>query len=245
MAGKLVEESKKARLAFYDNKRKEREKKDKTVSRIMLTPTGGSAFTLEGDPVTIAVYLTTQTPKSTTSQTAEFAGLSSNAVPAAGFLADAEGLEFDAWIALEEEHNIDSATDLKTNADGYKATATLTKDHKLALTSEPFYLDSGTMTHISPNQSDFISLTPIPVRQIRGVGGASIAAIGIGTIRVHVTGGMYIDLENALYIPKSTVRLLSISKMTRKHRMSAMFDDTRVSLTKKLSGATMATGTLL
>ncbi|KAG6870750.1 hypothetical protein C0993_004184, partial [Termitomyces sp. T159_Od127] len=112
MVGKSIEELKKACLAFYDGKQKEREKRDKGVSKITFTPAGGSAFTLEGDPATIAAYLATQAPKTATTDApkAEFAGLGYDTLPAAGFLADAEGLEFDAWIALEEEHG-----------DGYKA----------------------------------------------------------------------------------------------------------------------------
>ncbi|KAG5715017.1 hypothetical protein E4T56_gene10377 [Termitomyces sp. T112] len=45
MAGKSIEESKKACLAFYNGKRKEREKRDKAVSKITFIPAGGSVFT--------------------------------------------------------------------------------------------------------------------------------------------------------------------------------------------------------
>ncbi|KAG5720955.1 Copia protein [Termitomyces sp. T112] len=106
MAEKSIKELKKARLAFYNGKWKEREKRDKAVSKITFTPAGSSAFTLEGDPVTIAAYLAMQALKTATTNApkAEFAGLGYDTLPAARFLADAEGLEFDAWIALEEEH---------------------------------------------------------------------------------------------------------------------------------------------
>ncbi|KNZ81023.1 hypothetical protein J132_03012 [Termitomyces sp. J132] len=63
MAGKSIEELKKVCLAFYDSKQKEREKRDKAVSKITFTPAGGSMFTLEGNPVTIAAYLAMQVPK--------------------------------------------------------------------------------------------------------------------------------------------------------------------------------------
>ncbi|KAG5732243.1 Copia protein [Termitomyces sp. T112] len=205
MAGKSIKELKKVCLAFYDGKWKEREKRDKAVSKITFTPAGGSAFTLEGDPVTIAAYLAMQAPKTamTNAPKAEFAGLGYDTLPYAGFLADAEGLEFDVWIALEEEHGSQCGIGPEMDRDWYKANNVSKEDHKLILLSqnqtlEPFYLDSGATTHISPNQGDFIKLDSIPARQICGVGGTSIAAIGVGTIQVYVSGGMYIELENAL-----------------------------------------------
>ncbi|KAG5719504.1 hypothetical protein E4T56_gene11305 [Termitomyces sp. T112] len=60
MAGKSVEELRRAWLAFYDNKEKEWEKKSSTALRVTFTPAGGSAFTLEGDPATIVAYLAMQ-----------------------------------------------------------------------------------------------------------------------------------------------------------------------------------------
>ncbi|KAG5732007.1 Copia protein [Termitomyces sp. T112] len=252
MAGKSIEESKKACLAFYDSKRKEREKRDKAVSKITFTPAGSSVFTLEGDPATIAAYLAMQAPKTATTDApkAEFAGLGYDTLPAVGFLADAEGLEFDTQIALEEEHGSQCGIGPEMDRNWYKANNASKEDHELILLSqnqtlELFYLDSSATTHISLNQGDFIKLDSIPARQICGVGGTSIAAIGVGTIRVYVSGGTYIELENALYVPKSTVRLLSISRIACDHGMSVTFDDTRVSLTKKISGRPMATRTLV
>ncbi|KAG6886627.1 hypothetical protein C0992_003084 [Termitomyces sp. T32_za158] len=92
MAGKSADESKKARLAFYNEKRKEREKKGRSTSKVTFMPAGGSAFTLKGDSATIAAYLAAQTPKMSPLQTSEFAGLSSDALPVAGLLAAAEEL---------------------------------------------------------------------------------------------------------------------------------------------------------
>ncbi|KAG5735106.1 Copia protein [Termitomyces sp. T112] len=190
MAGKSIKESKKARLAFYDGKWKEREKRDKAVSKMTFTPAGGSIFTLEGNPATIAAYLAMQAPKTATTDApkAEFTGLGYNTLPAVGFLADVEGLEFDAWIVLEEEHGSQCRIGPEMDRDWYKANNTSEEDHELISLSqnqtlEPFYLDSGATTHISPNQGDFIKLDLIPTRQIHGVGGTSIAAIGVGTIR--------------------------------------------------------------
>lgn len=163
MARKSVKESKKACLAFYNNKQKERKKKTKTTSKIMFTLARGSAFTLEGDPMNIAAYLAMQTPKTVSTPAAEFAGLGSNVLPAAGLLADVEGLEFDAWVVLEEKPDSKST---KLNINRHKATTMLTEDHETVLscqdqTLEPFYLDSGTTVHISPNQSNFIKIDPI------------------------------------------------------------------------------------
>ncbi|KAG6863283.1 hypothetical protein C0993_012199, partial [Termitomyces sp. T159_Od127] len=93
MEGKTLEKSKKACLAYYNKKNKDK----KETSEIMFTSTGGgSAFTLEGDSDTIAAYLASQTAKSSSSTKGEFAGLASDAIPSIGTLRDIEELEIDA-----------------------------------------------------------------------------------------------------------------------------------------------------
>ena len=84
----------------------------------------------------------------------------------------------------------------------------------ISLTEKPFYMDSGATIHISPCASDFITLQLIPPQAVKGVGGSSIQAIGIGQIRLQVQNQTKIYLENTLYIPTSSVRLISISALT-------------------------------
>lgn len=208
-----VEELKKVCLAFYDSKWKEREKKNKTASRITFTSAGGSIFILEDDPATIVAYLTNAYTKINHHTHCRVCRPYLALMPT--------HCQIPCWCGGSR------MTGFNINTDGYKATTMLTKDHKWALScqdqsSKPLYLDSGTTAHISPNQSNFISITLIPTRQICEVG-VSIAAIG-RTIHVHVAERTYINLKNALYMSKSTVWLLSISKITCEHGKSMMFD---------------------
>ena len=44
----------------------------------------------------------------------------------------------------------------------------------LSIDNPPFYVDTGATVHISPEQSDFMTLRPIVARSVQGVGGSSI-----------------------------------------------------------------------
>ena len=114
----------------------------------------------------------------------------------------------------------------------------------LSLDSSPFLLDSACTTHISPDRSDFMTLHPIADRTVTGVGGSSIKALGIGTMKLIVGKGSSLLLENVLFIPSSTVRLISIACITESLQCSVTFDSTTVTL-KNRSGSLFATGTRL
>ena len=77
-----------------------------------------------------------------------------------------------------------------------------------------FFLDSGVSIHVSPEQSDFLSLHPISSKAIKGVGGSSIMATGIGDIKLCIAWGVYIILLRVLFILNLTVCLISISSLT-------------------------------
>jgi hypothetical protein len=114
----------------------------------------------------------------------------------------------------------------------------------LSLEASPFLLDSACTTHISPDRSDFLTLHPIVDRTVTGVGGSSITALGIGSIKLVVAKGSSILLENVLFIPTSTVRLISIACITDSLQCSVTFDSSSVTL-KNRAGALFATGTRL
>ncbi|KAH0578444.1 hypothetical protein H2248_012588 [Termitomyces sp. 'cryptogamus'] len=240
MEGKTLEESKKARLAYYKNLKKDKKK----TSKITFTPTGGNAFTLEGDSEMIATYLATQTAKTNNfSSKPEFAGLASDEIPSAsaGSLADVEELEFDAWIVLEEELRAGLDWNKHTKHDPCHESVLSCKDQ----TADSFFIDSAATLHISPDVTDFITINPIHERPICGVGGSSIAAMGISTIRLCVAEGTYLELENALHVPKSTVHLLSVSKLAWQIGIATTFDDIGAALTNKSNGKLVATSTLI
>lgn len=67
------------------------------------------------------------------------------------------------------------------------------------------FLDSGASVHISNDEGDFFHLRPILPRSVNGVGGSSIQAVGVGTLRLIVARGIHITLENVLFIPRAMV----------------------------------------
>jgi hypothetical protein len=109
----------------------------------------------------------------------------------------------------------------------------------------PFYLDSGATTHLSPSREDFFSLRPIASRPVKGVGGTSIFAIGVGEVRLRIAHGAWIALQDVLFIPAATVRLISVGTIARDSKIVSHFDDTSCWLTSKSTGAVIARGTLL
>jgi hypothetical protein len=64
----------------------------------------------------------------------------------------------------------------------------------VATPDDPFYVDSGATSHCSPHRSDFTELIPIPPREINGINGTSIAAIGRGKIIIKLGKGRKLTL---------------------------------------------------
>lgn len=74
----------------------------------------------------------------------------------------------------------------------------------------PFILDSGASIHLSPVLSDFSDFRTIPPHGIRGVNGSMIYATGVGSVSLRLSAGYELRLDNVLYVPEATVRLISI-----------------------------------
>jgi len=110
-----------------------------------------------------------------------------------------------------------------------------------SLSESPFFLDTGANAHISPERSDFKALRPIPPHPISGVGGTYIYVVGVGTIEIHIAGGHKLTLDNVLYAPASTVRLISVLTLNRSGRYTSHFDDNSFWLTNS-GGATILHG---
>src|SRR5882724_12757233 len=89
--------------------------------------------------------------------------------------------------------------------------------HELATYADtpapPFYCDSGATSHISPSHSDFMELTQIPVQQVHGMNGSSVAALGRGKIRLRCSKGRVLILKDALYVPAAALHLISIGRL--------------------------------
>lgn len=97
-----------------------------------------------------------------------------------------------------------------------------------SLRTTPFLIDSGATVHISPCREDFQTLKPIQPRKVKGLGGSTVTAIGIGNIRLHIAKGADIVLQDALYIPNVTVRLISVSSLATHSGLDTTFDNSSV-----------------
>jgi len=80
----------------------------------------------------------------------------------------------------------------------------------LSLKEHPFFLDMGATTHLSPEKMDFLDLHPIPPCLISGIGGSTISAMGVGTIRLSMGHSARLVLEDVLYVPVAAIRLISV-----------------------------------
>jgi hypothetical protein len=75
--------------------------------------------------------------------------------------------------------------------------------------SLPFIIDTGATCHISPVLFDFKSLHPITPHPIKGLGDLCVHAVGMGTIQLKTSFGL-LCLNDAFYVPDSSVRLISV-----------------------------------
>jgi hypothetical protein len=107
----------------------------------------------------------------------------------------------------------------------------------------PFILDSRANCHISPERGDFKTLNPIPPLTVKGFGGSSIQAVGMGTIEVRVASRLRLSLTNVLFVPHSKIRLLSVSSLNCSRNYITHFDSTSCWMTNR-SGITIIRGTL-
>ncbi|KAJ6600921.1 hypothetical protein B0H10DRAFT_2230642 [Mycena sp. CBHHK59/15] len=81
------------------------------------------------------------------------------------------------------------------------------------------FSDTGANIHISPYHSDFSILDTIPLRFIRGFQGSSINVTGIGTIITNK-----FTLENTLFVPEASIRLLSVIRLCQSKQYSCHLD---------------------
>jgi hypothetical protein len=101
----------------------------------------------------------------------------------------------------------------------------------------PFYIDSGATSHCSPVRANFIDLVPIKARDVKGMSGTCISAIGRGTIKLKCSKGNNLVLRDVLYIPQATLRLISVRRLADEDLRSA-FNKTKF-LIRNSSGKTI------
>lgn len=258
MAGKTVAEAQAAREAKRG--RKSKEKTSKPAGSIIQS--GNQAYIVDADGKAHEIISSSSSSTTTnnTSDSAHFLQTDDiNSIDplvlesmCAADIAEYAHIAEISWLATQDSLNTSvdwherrrNTEDLGLAAVTAAPLPASARRTALSLDASPFLLDSACTTHISPDRSDFMTLHPIADRTVTGVGGSSINALDIGTIKLIVAKGSHILLENVLFIPASTVRLISIGCITESLQCSVTFDATTVTL-KTRSGSLFATGTRL
>jgi hypothetical protein len=105
----------------------------------------------------------------------------------------------------------------------------------------PFILDTGATTHISSRATDFSTLNDVPHHTIRGVGGSSVVATGVGTVYIQLNNSTTLVLRHVLYVPSAKLRLISIGVLCADDNCTATFDSQMCKISSK-NGNHVASG---
>jgi len=152
-------------------------------------------------------------------------------------LADYDQEEYFAMLALTE--NAQASVNWETHMEPRKtlcedSAAYSTGCSNIAhATKLPFILDTGATCHISPEATDFKTLRCIPRHPVKGLAGSAVYAVGVGNIELHIASGHKLKLSNVLYIPDSSVRLISILALNKSGDYTTHFDSTNCWVTNK------------
>jgi hypothetical protein len=170
MAGKTIDESKAARKLMLEKKR---QGTDSSKVPVTVKDVNRRAFTI----------MINSTQVSSPSTTPEFSRLAADPLP----MATIDEVEYEGWLVIEEEpvtsvnwneHHTTAVDDTFTIESSNQSSHS-----RMSLMDFPFIVDTGATGHISPDHSDFLHLHPIQPRSVKGIGGSSITAIGIGDIK--------------------------------------------------------------
>jgi hypothetical protein len=123
--------------------------------------------------------------------------------------------------------------DLHVSLDWSDFTANATSSGEYEL-----YADTGANIDISPCREDFVTFTPISPRAVKGFQGSSINAVGTGTI---ITDKFV--MRHALFIPNTSICLMSVSRLCRDNSYACHFDATTAWITDAPSNV-VCTGSL-
>ena len=241
MAGKTIEESKEARRKEKDSKSGSADSSNATSStpsaRVQVSVKGqdGRAYLMLMDPCSLTPIVDSAKKPS------EFAGIAS--ISADSITTDE--IEYHGFMATIQEEPTEPTGGYRASVDWnlYSKNAT---DMDILVTTDvsPFLIGSGASSGISPYKSDFTNLRPY-TRQVKGIGGSIINAYGIGDIKIRVSKDTTLLLKDSLYILEATVRLISVSSITRDSNVLVHFDSQSCWITNNPSTITLAHGTLV
>ncbi len=120
--------------------------------------------------------------------------------------------EYEAFLLVEGESDyasIDWRSESR-NDDVFQA-----ETYTLIETS-PWLLDSCASVGITHSRADFANLVPLKTpRVVRGLGGSTITAMGVGSVLVPTGKGTKLRLDPVLFIPHSNVHLISVPNLDR------------------------------
>ena len=241
MAGKTLEEARAAQSAAHDAQRSG----NKACGNRSATPVPpqGNSTTANAKTVTLngQCYMlvnTTPAPAPSLDPSSALSAISMPSYDEEEYMAVIASTD-DAHVSL----NWDSHTKPTIESAGF-ISSTFPRRSPLARMDElPFILDSGATCHISPEVSDFKTLTSIPRHPIKGLNGSAVYAVGVGEIELRIAAGHVLKLTNVLYIPESSVRLISILALNKSGDYTTHFDSNGCWVTNK-SNTTLVRGSL-
>ena len=206
----------------------------------------GKAFILDKN-MNEAFYLAS--PNMQPAAPMEFIGLATDVMSPAFMdsLTKGDKFEYESFLAMEPEPVASVDWCKYTNPDvdiaAISVCAPTGPCTVISTDAGSFFLDTGATTHISPCRNNFFDLCPIPPWSVKGVGGSSIQAVGIGTVKLVIGRGAHILLPDILFIPNTSVCLISISSLCCSAKFIAYFDEDSCWLKKK-DGSWVASGVL-
>ena len=210
-----------------------------TPGKVLVTmrDSSGKAFILHIDPVDIWAPAVN----------AEFTGIASDIIPETTSI---ETVKYEGWLVFEEEPRATIDWNIHTKPSDVAAISKIppiqqTNHTPISFEDLPFYVDTGTTVHFSPERSHFLTLWPISAHAVKGVGGSSVTTIGISNIKLRIAHGAHIILQNTLYILNAMVHLISVSTLACDNKAVAHFDEDTCWITNKSTNTIIAYGTLL
>lgn len=226
MTGKTIDEARAAQDAAHSTQRGNNRPCGNRISGLP-PPAATIALTPATTPAP-TVTVNSQRYVLKTEQTPASASGKQTALPAVS-MPDYDKEEYIAILACAGKFHasIDWATHTQAadNVTEAKQTAYSTRHTLLAcLTELPFIFDTSVTCHISPEVSDFKNFRSIPHQPIKGLLSTNVFAVGIGDIELHISSSHTLRLTDALYIPESSVHLISIHCLNKTGNYRMLFD---------------------
>ena len=251
MAGKSIEEAQAAKRR--GSREKQEKPKDSKNARpkvaLSFKDSNGQAFITHVDTDNITAMNTNTATSSTVHANLASVNFNSPSLNLAAHLTGVETVEYEGFLVCFDDPRVsidwaEHSNNIEVSPTMIAAPHQTRRTAVISLDTCPFFLDSGASVHVSPEQSDFLSLRPISSKAIKGVGGSSILATRIGDIKLCIARGAYIILLGVLFIPNSTVHLISISSLTRDSTCHVHFGETSCWIDNSSTKALIAHGSL-